>query len=215
MQSNHKKFMQTKGFYILLAALALVIGVSGYVFLSDASKEQKEVERAGVSSLAERLQEATQSAPVSQTMPPEETNLGHGAQEVTLMPVSGQVVQGYAMEQLMYNATTRDWRTHDGVDLAASVGTQVQAARKGTVLSVYEDEYYGMTVQLQHDGGYTTSYSGLSTDVSVKTGDTVAAGQVIGTVADTILLETALESHLHFSVCKDNEPVDPAGFLYQ
>lgn len=212
MQNNNRKAVKSKGFYILLAALALVIGVSGYVFVSDAAKEQKEVEQAGLS--AEDLRGSAETAPVSQDVR-EQTSLGHGAQEVTVMPVSGQVLQEYAMEHLMYNSTTRDWRSHDGVDLAAPVGTEVKAARKGTVLSVYEDEYYGMTVQLRHDDGYTTSYSGLAEDMPVKVGETVTAGQVIGTVADTVLLETALESHLHFSVCKDNVSVDPAGFLYQ
>ena len=215
MQNNNRKAMKSKGFYILLAALALVIGVSGYVFVSDAARQQKEVGQAGLSVSAEDMQEAAETASVSQNVQDGQTSLGHGAQELTVMPVSGQVLQAYAMEQLMYNTTTRDWRTHDGVDLAAPVGTDVQAARKGTVLSVTEDAYYGTTVQLQHAGGYTTTYCGLAQQVPVKAGDTVAAGQVIGTVADTIVPETALESHLHFSVCKDSEYVDPAGFLYQ
>jgi len=215
MQNNHKKFVQTKGFYILLTALVLVIGVSSYAFLSDASEQQKEVKREGVSvpQNAQQTMETEDTAPTMQHS--EETGLGHGKQTKTVMPVSGQVLQEYAMERLTYNTTTKDWRTHDGVDLAAPVGTQVVAAKSGTVMSVKEDAYYGMTVSVQHDDGFVTSYSGLAEEVAVQPEERVEAGQVIGTVADTTLIETAMDSHLHFAVSKDGVSVDPAGFLYQ
>ena len=38
-------------------------------------------------------------------------------------------------------------------------------------------------------------------------------GQTIGTVGTTALMENALGSHVHFSVTKDDEPVDPMDFL--
>ena len=134
--------------------------------------------------------------------------------EDTVMPVSGDVLQGYAMEVLSYNETTRDWRTHGGVDLAAELGSSVLAARAGTVMAVYEDAYLGMTVALQHADGYTTSYSGLAKEVSVAAGEQVQAGQIIGTVGESALIETALEPHLHFEVTCNGEAVDPASFLY-
>ena len=214
MQNNNGKFTKNKGFYILLGALVLVIGISSYAFFSDASKEQEELAQAGLSvPAAEQMTQTAETAPTMQTS--DETGLGHGAQGRTVMPVSGQVLQEYAMDRLTFNATTKDWRTHNGVDLAASVGTQVQAAQSGTVEAVLDDAYYGMTVRLQHADGYSTTYSGLAEEVLVETGDKVTAGQVIGTVGDTALIETAMESHLHFEVSCNGEPVDPAGFLYQ
>ena len=48
---------------------------------------------------------------------------------------------------------------------------------------------------------------------TVKAGDSVKAGDVIGAVGDTAILESADKPHLHFQVFKDGTPVDPADFL--
>ena len=117
------------------------------------------------------------------------------------------------METLSYNQTTRDWRVHDGIDIAAEAGTPVCAAAEGVVESVREDDAMGCTVTISHDGGYTTQYSSLAGEVSVQSGEAVVMGQVIGCVGDTALLETALGPHVHFSVTCKGAPMDPAEFL--
>lgn len=131
----------------------------------------------------------------------------------TCSPVNGTTVAEYAMECLSYNQTTRDWRVHDGVDIAAETGTQVSAAAAGEVYTVYDDGEMGTTVVIRHDDGYTTKYSSLSQDVTVSAGDTVQMGEVIGCVGSTALMESALGDHVHFSVTKDDEAVDPVQFL--
>lgn len=117
------------------------------------------------------------------------------------------------MDALSYNQTTRDWRVHDGMDIGAEAGTTVCAAANGTVYTVYDDESMGMTVVIRHDGGYTTQYSSLAQEVAVKAGDTVKAGQKIGSVGNSALLESAIGDHVHFSVSCNGEVVDPADFL--
>ena len=77
-------------------------------------------------------------------------------------------------------------------DVLAEAGTKVCAAADGTVYTVYNDESMGMTVVISHDGGYTTRYSSLAETVSVVAGEKVTAGQTIGTVANTALMETAI-----------------------
>ena len=131
----------------------------------------------------------------------------------TVRPVSGDTVAPYSMDALCYNQTTRDWRVHNGMDIAAEAGTPVCAAAEGTVYAVCEDETMGMTVVIHHSGGYITEYASLAEDVSVKAGDTVTAGQVIGSVGDSALLENAIGDHVHFSVTCDGELVDPTDFL--
>ena len=71
----------------------------------------------------------------------------------------------------------------------------------------------GMTVVISHGGGYSTRYSSLSQEVSVKAGDTVVAGQAIGKVDNTALLENAIGDHLHFAVSCNGKAVDPVDFL--
>jgi murein DD-endopeptidase MepM/ murein hydrolase activator NlpD len=111
------------------------------------------------------------------------------------------------------NQTTRDWRTHNGIDIAAEAGTAVCAAADGTVYTTYQDATMGTTVVIRHAGGYVTVYSSLSPELSVKTGDTVTMGQVIGTVGNTAMVECAIGDHLHFTVTQDDEPINPADFF--
>ena len=104
---------------------------------------------------------------------------------------------------------------YDGVDIAAEAGTAVGAAAAGEVYSVYEDETMGMTVVLIHDAGYSTRYSSLSDEVTVSAGDRVEAGQTIGYVGETALLESGIGDHVHFSVSCNEKTVDPLEFLKQ
>ena len=131
------------------------------------------------------------------------------------MPVQGQIISEYAMEVLSYNQTTRDWRTHNGIDIAAEAGSSVVAAADGEVYTVYEDDRMGMTVVIRHDGGYATKYASLGENVLVSPGDPVTMGQTIGSVGATALMESALGDHVHFSVAKDDADVDPETFLNQ
>lgn len=128
-------------------------------------------------------------------------------------PLVGETVAAFSMDALQYSPTMGDWRTHDGVDIAADPGTQVCAASSGTVLDVRDDEWMGTTVVISHDGGYDTVYANLQSTPTVEVGDYVTAGQVIGSVGKTALGESAEPPHLHFAVTKDGEYVDPSEFL--
>ena len=128
-------------------------------------------------------------------------------------PVSGSAQAAYSVDALQYNATTQDWRTHAGVDLAASVGMPVKAAGSGVVTAVYDDEFLGTTVVINHPDGHVSQYSNLAVMPSVSAGDSVEAGQTIGAVGETALLEIADEPHLHFAVYANGDTIDPAEFI--
>jgi len=223
-ESNHKfaHFWKGKGYYMLLALCAAAIGVSGYLFVTGAVEEQKAVEQSlSVPVVTEEpvdtQMQHTEEVPAEQSSASEEVQVSAPVQEMyeeTVMPVNGTVLQDYAMDRLVYHATTQDWRVHNGVDLAAPLGQSVRAARNGTVSAVYEDDYLGWTVVLQHTDGYSSHYCSLAETLPVSVGDQVQAGQVLGTVGGTALIEVAEEPHLHFEVYHNGESVDPAGFLY-
>ena len=144
---------------------------------------------------------------------PPETGPSAEPGAVLCRPVEGEQSQAYSMDKLSYNATTRDWRTHAGMDIAAAPGAEVKAVAEGTVLSVFADDLLGQTVTVEHAGGWVTHYANLAEEVCVKAGDRVSAGQVLGTVGKTALAEIAQESHLHFAVYKNNVPQDPEAYL--
>ena len=143
---------------------------------------------------------------------PDET-VRAAASSVRVWPVSGTTLLEYSVDALAYNPTTRDWRTHEGVDLGAVSGEPVKASCAGTVAAVYEDEALGMTVVISHADGYATHYSNLAELPTVSVGDSVSAGDVIGAVGETALLESGEEPHLHFAVYSGSTPVDPTEYL--
>ena len=218
---NHSMF--GKGYYIALILCAAAIGITGYLYNRNESKQtDTPVQGNPTDSTLSAVVEQGDDIAVIATQPSKETEIpfqestqpSQSQQGLkTTAPVSGETLMGYSMEALGYNQTTRDWRVHDGVDIGAEAGTKVCAAADGTVYTVYEDETMGMTVVIRHDGGYTTRYASLAEAVSVKAGDKVTAGQVIGCVGSTALLESAIGDHVHFSVSCDGKTVDPADFL--
>ena len=221
---SKRKFSENisgKGYYIALILCAAAIGISGYLYYQNATDPNKTLSSPN-DDIASPTEDVSAVATQPGTQEPDITEPSEdvtrptvkpGKPQNTMLPVQGQTVMEYAVDCLCYNPTTRDWRTHSGIDIAAEEGSAVSAAADGTVYSVYEDETMGMTVVIRHDGGYVTRYASLTQEVSVVPGDTVRVGQTIGTVGQTALLETAVGAHVHFSVTCDGEPVDPADFL--
>jgi murein DD-endopeptidase MepM/ murein hydrolase activator NlpD len=221
--SNYKR--NGKGYYIALILCVTAIGITGYVMNRAKPNEKQPADNlvpeatvSGELGQAEIPVLSTQpqndlpkqpDAPETQPAAP-----GQGLRKLKpVSPVSGKTVGNYAVETLSYNETTRDWRVHNGVDIAAETGAEVVASEAGEVLRVFEDETYGWTVEIRHTGGYTTCYASLGEDVAVKVGDRVTAGQTIGTVGETALVETAMGPHVHFSVSYQGQSMDPEEFL--
>ncbi len=208
------KYMSGKGYYIALILCAVAIGIAGYLYYRN---DVNSLRQAGNTPAAQV--DATDGMQVAETKPGETTP--SAAQESkpqkkslkTAAPVSGKTVAEYAVDCLSYNQTTRDWRTHNGVDIAAEAGTAVGAAADGTVYTVYEDDTMGTTVVIRHEGGYTTKYASLAKEVSVAAGDKVKLGQAIGCVGQTAILESAIGDHVHFSVSCNDVPMNPMEFL--
>lgn len=130
-----------------------------------------------------------------------------------LWPLDGEVVAAFSSDTLTYNSALGDWRTHNGIDLSAQLGQEVVAARAGTVTSVREDHLLGNTVVVDCGDGLTTTYGNLADTIAVSSGDTVAAGDLIGTVGESAAGEANDVAWLHFSVEKDGEAVDPMDYL--
>ena len=203
-----------KGYYIALILCATAIGISGYMYYRNTNKPDPQAKDPslnvglidptddGIAAIATQPNGEKPTDPTA-TQTPIKTGL----------PVSGKTISGYSMDALSYNETTRDWRVHNGIDIAAEAGTPVYAAADGTVYTTFEDDTMGMTVVIRHEGGYVTTYSSLDSELAVETGDTVKLGQAIGTVGNTALLENALGDHLHFSVSCNDKIINPAEFL--
>ncbi|MDI3298843.1 MAG: M23 family metallopeptidase [Bacillota bacterium] len=131
------------------------------------------------------------------------------AQRKLLWPVSGPVIAGFGWG---YSVTMHDWRWHDGIDIAAKVGTPVRAAAAGRVSAVSGDDQDGWTVRIAHVANVQTVYGGLERPL-VKPGQAVEKGQLLGDLGGGPLDEAAEAPHLHFAILASGEATDPINFL--
>ena len=111
-----------------------------------------------------------------------------------IQPALGRVSQGYGAASGAYGYTF-----HNGIDIAAPVGTPIKAAASGKVVLTRSVGLYGNRIMLQHSiNGQTwhTNYAHLSS-IGVKVGQTVTQGQTIGKMGST---GNSTGSHLHFEI---------------
>lgn len=122
-----------------------------------------------------------------------------------IKPVVARVSSYFGWRNIAVNGN----RLHAGVDLAATWGTPVRAARDGKVDRSGWWGTYGNAVALDHGDGSETRYAHLSS-VAVSAGAVVRQGDVIGYVGST---GASTGPHLHFELRFDGRAVDPLGYL--
>ena len=137
-----------------------------------------------------------------------------------MVPVHGPITSGFR---------TRDRPHHDGVDIAADLGTLIHAAAAGTVTTVACTAHtptgvdvgcdtdgnrtltgLGWYVTITHPGGITTTYGHQLIHPLVDVGQPVAAGDILGLVGSS---GDSSGPHLYFKVTVAGTPVDPVPFM--
>jgi murein DD-endopeptidase MepM/ murein hydrolase activator NlpD len=129
------------------------------------------------------------------------------------VPLDGQITKQFSTEVPIYSPTLDQYVIHTGIDIQAPADTQVLAAGEGTVTKVYNDDKYGITIEISHGNGIVTKYSNLSTTKMVEEGDVVKKGQTISGVGSSALFESLEAPHLHFEVLKDGVAIDPGDYI--
>jgi murein DD-endopeptidase MepM/ murein hydrolase activator NlpD len=107
-------------------------------------------------------------------------------------------------------------RFHNGIDIANVEGTPIGAAWDGVVVEAGWCSGYGYCVKLRHRDGFSTEYGHLAEQPPVKVGQSVKAGAIIGvmgTTYDSAHGGYSTGVHLHFTVKRWGEAVDPLLYL--
>ncbi len=209
-----------RGFYIALVLCLTAVGIFGYYTLFRDEPPVEEVvnptpiiDRTPVVDPAPVEQPPVEKEPDEPVAAVEEVPEVEDLLPQVISPLDGTTVTVFSMTELLYDETMADWRTHDGLDIQAAEGDAVKTAAAGTVQQVVDDELMGTTVVIEHAGGYSTQYSSLQPEPPVRQGQTVSAGDIIGTVGSTAAAENNMGPHLHFSVSKDGKIIDPAEYV--
>ena len=103
---------------------------------------------------------------------------------------------------------TGELKNHNGMDIAANMGTAVYAADGGKVVLAEWYGGYGNCIMIDHGNGYKTLYGHLSY-IGVKSGQAVTQGTTIGQVGST---GNSTGPHLHFEVYLNGSRIDPERF---
>ena len=122
------------------------------------------------------------------------------------------VVKDYADKELQNNETLNQWEAHLSVDLTSD-NKEVYSVLDGKVLKVEYNYLDGYKITISHSNDFKSVYSSLAEKVFVKEGQSVSAGEKIGTASKTASNELDLGEHLHFSLLLKDKLVDPNDYL--
>ena len=209
MENNQKQEKIGRILYIVIIAVlcvtAVVIGIT-------AAANRGSKTPIATTAPVTTARPTTTAAPVT-TAPP--TTTAADVLPEFLSPAVGVVAKQHDTTTPVFSLTTNDWRTHTGIDIACAVGDAVYAAADGVITMVASDPMMGTTVTISHAGEGETVYQNLAVTLpeGIAEGARVIAGQVIGTVGDTAMIESADEPHLHFMMKVKDVYVDPLDYI--
>jgi murein DD-endopeptidase MepM/ murein hydrolase activator NlpD len=121
-------------------------------------------------------------------------------------PVEGEISGAFGLNRIING---KQGSPHTGVDLKAEEGIPILATNSGMVVLVDELFFTGKSVILDHGWGLYSMYFHLS-EVSVKKGDRVDTGAMLGRVGST---GRSTGSHLHWGIKLNGARVDPFSLL--
>jgi len=148
--------------------------------------------------------------PTTTTPPP-----GPGVVAPTLvLPLEEfEVAQEANLTELVYNPSLNEWRTVNGVVFGVKTDEAVHSVADGKVLEVTAIKDNGSVVSIQYDDDLVGTYMSLNDDVKVTAGQTVKAGDVIGTTSNKLQKYAHLNNQLYLEMKQAGKYIDPMTVL--
>lgn len=195
MEENNKN---SRVFYITLAVIVLVVSV--LIITAVVAR------RSGGNDITSVTTTAPLTPPDNDKPTVSDTDL-----PTFSLPVKGVISMDYSDSIPVFSQTMGDYRTHLGVDVSASLGTEVLAVADGKVTNIWDDPFMGKCVSIEHSGNAVSIYKNLSPEIreGLVIGCDVKSGDVIGCVGESAMNEIAEEPHLHYELKVDGKHVDP------
>ncbi len=135
--------------------------------------------------------------------------------ELSLPVSAGTLTKRHSVDTQVFSPTMNDYRVHLGVDISTEASAPVCAVADGTVAQLWEDPMMGWCVALTHTGDAVSVYKNLAPEFAegIAAGAEVKAGQLLGHVGDSAMMEIAEEPHLHLELTVGGLQVDPLDYF--
>lgn len=209
MNQNQKKLQMNRALSIALSLL-VVVAVCVTIIAVGSAKKNKPNNPTSSSTSQSTASTSRSTSNTSEKDPPNTSVIAGKVNFISPM-TAGNIIKEWSADIPVFSTTMEDYRLHLGVDISAASGSSVYAVADGTVESVEFHPMMGQTVVITHASGYKSVYQNMQTAVpsGIQAGATVKAGDIIGTVGDTALIEISEDPHLHFELYKDDACINP------
>lgn len=218
-----KKLLENDGFYLALFVCVCLVAVGGVWFtknnvdelasnngfVNDTDKNSKNDDELHLiqKDKNDALPTATDSKENLEQAKEKQKN------ESKLSYLGNQVVREYSEKQPSYSKTLDVWEIHKALDVSAKKGQEIKSILDGTIVDVYKDDKYGMSVKVQSADDVVLVYSNLDSKVTVKKDQQVKQGDCIGFVGETSDVESQDGSHVHVQAYKGDKSIDPMSLI--
>ena len=213
MNPNQKKLQMNRALSIALSLLVVVAVCVTIIAVGAAKKNKPGSSTASTSSTYRSSTSTSRTTASTSTAEKEQPNTSASAEKITFIApmTAGNIIKEWSADIPVFSNTMEDYRLHLGVDISAAAGTPVYAVADGTLESVAFHPMMGQTVVITHADGYKSVYQNMQTAIpsGIQAGATVKAGDAIGAVGDTALIEISEDPHLHFELYKDDACANP------
>lgn len=228
-ENDNKKRNGSVGFYAIIACCLVILGAVAWFAVSNLTRTKNPNENSSSNqdnyssndnsvnssnpnssdNFVSDIIDPTPSQPTAkdESSIPYTSQQSNPQQKAFVLPVKGEVIKGYSDSALQYSATFGDMRLHTGIDIKCEKNTQIKSSSSGSVTDIKDDASFGKVVTIDHGNGIVLNYCGLNS-ISVKVGQKVSAGDIIGTIG-SIPCESSDGVHLHLSALVEGKIVSP------
>lgn len=218
-----KKLLEKDGFYLALFVCVCLVAIGGVWFtknsvdnlatksgfLDNKDKVAKGDEDEEIHLIEEEKKVVPTTTNSNENLEKAKEKEVSKQNESKLNYLGGKVIREYSEKEPSYSSTLDVWEIHKGLDVQAKKGSKVKSLISGKVTDIFEDQQHGVSVKIESKDKVSVVYSNLDEKVSVKKGQEIKDGDVIGKVGNTTSVESLDAPHVHLTVTKDGNSTDP------
>ncbi|MGL5714089.1 MAG: peptidoglycan DD-metalloendopeptidase family protein [Paraclostridium sp.] len=219
-----KLLLQKDGFYLALFVCICLVAVGGIWFTKNSVddlaakngflEDGKEVAKGDEEDEVQLIEKEDESVPTSTDSKENLEQAKAKEKETSKMDYLGEkVIREYSEKDPSYSTTLDVWEIHKGLDISAKQGSKVKSLLSGKVVDVFNDDQHGISIKIESEDKVVVTYANLDEKTSVKKGQELKEGDVIGKVGNTTSVESLDDSHIHLTATKDGKSIDPMNLI--